>query len=62
MFPLKPEEGTCKAHSISCFQSKLAFYRIVEGQNVHALAILDVMTRLDVAQVAKFDAKVIACN
>jgi hypothetical protein len=36
--------------------------RVIEGENVHALAISDVETLVDIHKIAKLDAKVVTCN
>lgn len=41
---------------------QLTFNGVIEWQDVHALAVLDVVTRLDSAEIAKLDAQVIPCH
>ena len=36
--------------------------RVIEGENVYALAIFDVETLVDIHKIAKLDAKVVTCN
>jgi hypothetical protein len=36
--------------------------RVLEGKNVHALAIFDVETLVNIHKIAKLDAKVVTCN
>jgi hypothetical protein len=50
------------SHTNSYFKSGLALDQSVERQDVHVLAILNVMTLLDAAQVAKLDIKIIVCS
>jgi hypothetical protein len=39
-----------------------SFDRIIKCQNVHALAIFNVETLVDMNKIAKLDAKIVTCN
>jgi hypothetical protein len=38
------------------------FYRIIEGENVNALSVLDIVARVDVAEIAELDTYVVTRN